>query len=590
MDIDMAPAVGEGGGNKGTGAFSTPQQQQQQHVWTTASTAYEALALSRAALQAQTQTQTQTHTGTPALNRASLSALLATLHTAVPAYADHVHLPPRSPAQSADKEKDREQRHRHERLIHERSRLHASRVQMVHTLAHGFGMPLQGSRQQEQPQPASERAGAGARTERQGVLPRELTEQLYAALVELHPVRPAPASAQAAAIVAAAAAPPAPLPPASSPSAELKLDPATGAGAELDLSAPALHQGPTPRNSASLATLALNTLSNIVTSPARSLFAFEVFAEHFDLDRGSTTSGGANNEAAGAAGAGAVTSPSVAVSPAVAPPETADGGRAVSVIMVGGKVLVVDIELGVKDWATAASASGPDDGGAGSSSTRLAPHQNLPAWAQQKGTLAWIPTVHVKITFANDPAADAAAQGTSGAVQGSRAAASVRSSSDSEMLAAQLQRHLAVLAQLLLLGFPLHPEIDGDENDEGQQSAKAEDGDVYMLDVTQDARASASASAPAPEPSNVNSAQNAQNRHPSTASSTSAALCNALARRERPDREVDPALRLVHADLYGPEYYLLARYHLQAFVKVLARLAQLDHERFERSAAAGVGF
>ncbi|KAE8233513.1 hypothetical protein CF326_g1448 [Tilletia indica] len=563
MDIDRIPA---GAGAAESSAAPTPSGVSAAHVWSSASTAYEALALFQAALLQQQQqhsagpsdsseskgegSSSKTLSESPALTRASFAALLATLHTAAVGY--HAHIIPHTSE-------------RHERLLHERSRLHLSRVQMTHTLARGLGLPLRGSREPvAQAAPSAPSTAASMQSAARQPLPRALTEQLYSALVQLHPSRPAV---------------PQPL-SSTKPSIRLKKSPSPTAGNDstpVAITLPAL--GPSPRTSPALATLALNTLSNIISNPARSLFALEVFAEHFELDRGGSATGGAGGGVVGSAG---VTSPSVAVSPAVLPPETADGGRAVSVIMLGGTVLVVDIELGVKEWVPPPSPAGNTEGGATDAFSRVeGVSASIPAWARQTGHLSWLPTVHVKITFANDTSANPetnaqAMNDEHSNTQANGTSTSAAGTSITEGLASSLQRHLLVMAQILLLGFPLSLELEDDAGNGESAQVAPTDGDVSMQDVSQSQQAQQMSSETASVPAQVTDSQQYSSfpQHESYANALRTAL------RPRPPPEtLDPGLRLVHTDLYGEEYYLLAHHHLRAFVLVLGRLAQLDRER-----------
>ncbi|KAK0547234.1 hypothetical protein OC846_004933 [Tilletia horrida] len=528
MDVDIA-------------ADKAAPQQQQQHVWSSAATAYEALALVLAALEDPSSSSS--------LTRSSLAALHATLHSAADAYLSHL-VPPTSS--------------RHQRLIHERSRFHVSRTQMTNTLAQGFQLPLRGSKDigpsavtssttAAATAPAS---GTVSKSSDQITILRALSQQLYSALNQLHPSRPAqppdpdpPASTTAAAAAAAAdtissAAPPSNL--------SLPIDPTPPA--------------PSPRTSPALATLALTSLSNILTAPARSLYSFEVFAEHFDLDRASAGGTGGAAGAASPAGGG-VTSPSVAVSPAVMPPETADGGRAVSVIMIGGTVLVVDIEVGIKDVQQL--------GGAARTAAQQQQQEQegaawLPAWAKEKGQLSWLPSVHVKITFATDTSSSSSsslsAVKTEVANGQSEKESGPAHTSDPAALAKLLQRHIEVLAELLLLGFPLNLELDPRR----QSSSTANDDDVVMSDA---------ADVPPTPVESQPASTNSSTRHEKSSNLLHTALRSEANARTRTPQQLDPSLRKTHMGLYGEEYYLLAHHHLQAFILLLGRLAQLDKER-----------
>ncbi|KAL9936958.1 hypothetical protein V8E36_004193 [Tilletia maclaganii] len=136
---------------------------------------------------------------------------------------------------------------------------------------------------------------------------------------------------------------------------------------------------PPLRTSPALATLALTTIANTLTSPARSLIVLEVSAEHFDLDGGTLGSaGGTGGTASASGGPGGgdtpgATSSSVAASSVVTAPETADGRRAVSVIMLGGgRMFVVDIDD--RAWCEGMDGGGDagrSDLGEGPGSTQL---------------------------------------------------------------------------------------------------------------------------------------------------------------------------------------------------------------------------
>jgi len=506
--------------------------------------AYEALTLCRTALLQQHQPLhersnaplTSGSAATPALTRASYAALIAQLQTASGAY--HSHLTPQTSE-------------RHERLIHERSRIHVSKVRILDTLSRRLGLSSfdGNAAQAETGRSLTDTVRLGkARVDAKAAqpLPRELTGQLYAALTQLHPVRPAQAL---------------PLPATAPPH-----DPTHPASMGITISAPSIN--PSPRTSPALATLALTTLANILTSPARSLFALEVFAEHFDLDRGTVGSAGAGTASAGGGGgntAGA-TSPSVAVSPAVLAPETADGGRAVSVIMLGGRMLVVDIELGVKEWTAAGAATTPD----------------APTWVTESGQLSWEPTAHVKVTFANDPSSASAAAkttepagqlSTTSAPPGRQKTTAQDSAASSDRLARDLRRHIGVLAQLLVLGFPLRLDLNSAAADADAplaSTAREADGDVMMQDL------GSAPPAANPTPSQLPGAVISEDS--SDAAEAMRSVLNLTSGTGRADN-LDPALRRIHADLYGVEYFLLAQHHLREYVRVLGRLTQLDFER-----------